>query len=218
VSTESLPPQIPKRSLAPLWIGTGAVFLIVGALWGLLGSASKKSAAPDPASPATAATPAQASPAHVAPLAETPPPPPPPEHAPPPPPRVGSIPAGAPAAPLAPAAKAADVRRDPNCDDPCQGKETAELLGALRAKAGQARSCYERALSNNSALAGKLEVGVRVGANGAACAASVTNDTLGDAAVKSCAVARFRGAKYPKPTGGCLDISVPMNFMPGGSR
>src|SRR5688572_968342 len=119
MSTESLPPQIPKRSLAPLWIATGAVFLIVGTVWGLIGSSSRKGASAEPASPSPAATPAQAAAAPVAAAAEAPPPPP-PEHAPPPPPRVGAIPAGAPAAALAPGAKPADVPRDPNCDDPCR--------------------------------------------------------------------------------------------------
>jgi hypothetical protein len=88
----------------------------------------------------------------------------------------------------------------------------------LRAKAGQARSCYEHALSNDSSLAGKLQVSLRVGADGAACSAAVANDTLGDAAVTSCALARFRGGKYPRPSGGCVDVSVPMNFKPAGSR
>jgi ABC-2 type transport system permease protein len=32
------------------------------------------------------------------------------------------------------------------------------------------------------------------------------------------ALARFRSGKYRKPTGGCVDVSVPMNFMPAGSH
>jgi hypothetical protein len=212
----SLPPEIPKQSLTPVWIGLGALLVIVGAVWALSSRSPAKEPKPEPAA---APAPVAASPA--APVEPTIPPPtspPPPrlEHAPPPPP-AHAIPAGA-AVPAGPASSPVPAQRDPNCDDPCRGKETAELLSSLRAKAGQARSCYERALGNNGALAGKLEVALRVGANGAACSASVANDTLGDAAVKSCALARFRGGRYPKPIGGCVDVSVPMNFMPAGSR
>lgn len=214
MQSPSLPPEIPKHSLLPLWIGAGAVLLVGGALWGLLGgpSAPAQEAQPAPsATPEALAKPAQA------PLAEAadPPPPPPPE-APAPARSVGSIPGELAALPAA--GEGASARRDPSCADPCRGDETPELVSALRIKAGQARSCYERALSNDSSLAGKLEIAVRVGATGTACSASVASDTLGDAAVKSCALARFLGARYPKPGGGCLDISVPMNFMPGGSR
>jgi outer membrane biosynthesis protein TonB len=213
----SLPPEIPKQSLAPLWIGLGVLVVIVGVVWAL----ASRSSEPKPKSePAAAAAPAVApTPTAAEPSAPAPPAPPPPrlEHAPPPPPPAHAIPADA-VVPAGPAPSTAAAQRDPNCDEPCRGKETAELLSSLRAKAGQARSCYERALGNNGALAGKLEVALRVGANGAACSASIANDTLGDAAVKSCALARFRGGKYPKPTGGCVDVSVPMNFMPAGSR
>jgi outer membrane biosynthesis protein TonB len=212
----SLPPEIPKQSLTPVWIGLGAVVVIVGVVWALSSRSPRKEPKPEPA--ATAAPVIAPTPAPEEPSAPSPTPPPPRlEHAPPPPPPAHAIPAGA-AVPAGPAPGAAPARRDPNCDDPCRGKETAELLSSLRAKAGQARSCYERALGNNGALAGKLEVALRVGANGAACSASVASDTLGDAAVKGCALARFRGGRYPKPIGGCVDVSVPMNFMPAGSR
>jgi len=212
----SLPPEIPKQSLAPLWIGVGAAVVILGVVWALSSRSPEKASKPEPAATAAPAVAPAAAP--VEPAAPPPAAPPPPrlEHAPPPPPPAHAIPAEA-AVPAGPAPSSAPVRRDPNCDDPCRGKETAELLSSLRAKAGQARSCYERALANNGALAGKLEVTLRVGANGAACSASVANDTLADAAVKSCALARFRGGRYPKPTGGCVDVSVPMNFMPAGS-
>jgi hypothetical protein len=212
----SLPPEIPKQSLTPVWIGVGAVVVIAGVVWALSSRSPEKVSKLEPA--ATAAPVIAPTPAPVEPSAPPPSPPPPPrlEHAPPPPP-AHVIPAGA-AVPSGPASGAAPARRDPNCDDPCRGKETAELLSSLRAKAGQARSCYERALGNDGALAGKLEVAVRVGANGAACSASVVNDTLGDTAVTSCALARFRGGRYPKPIGGCVNVSVPMNFMPAGSR
>jgi hypothetical protein len=179
-----------------------------------------QSGEPAPKSTATAAPAAVAppAPAPAVPSVPEPPPPPPPE-AEPRQPAIVSIPASGPAPAqreLTP--KAAPAQRDPNCDDPCNGKETPQLLSAIGAKAGQARSCYEKALSNNNALSGRLEVGVRVGRTGAVCSASVAKDGLGDASVTSCVLSRFRGSKYPQPSGGCVDVAVPMNFMPAGSR
>jgi hypothetical protein len=207
----SLPPQIPKQSLAPLLIGVAGV-LVAGALgWMLLAGSTPE--ATEPPAAAAAAVPA----ASVrGPAPEPPPPPPEEELAPAPPPR--AAPGGPKAAKAELSPQAAAVERDPNCDDPCRGKETPALLSALAAKAGQARSCYEKALSNDAALAGKLEVGVRVSPTGEACSAKVGKDTLADAAVTSCVLQRFRAGKYPKPTGGCVTVSVPMNFMPAGSR
>lgn len=106
------------------------------------------------------------------------------------------------------------ARRLTACEGDCVGNATVDLQSALRAKAGQARSCYERALTHNSTLAGSALISVRVGPNGEPCSASVGQDTLGDAAVTNCVVQRFRTGKFPKPAGGCVDVAVPISFVP----
>jgi hypothetical protein len=88
------------------------------------------------------------------------------------------------------------------------------LQSVLRGKAGQARSCYERALTNNSSLSGSVVINVRVGPAGEACSASLGKDTLSDSVVTSCVLQRFRTGPYPKPSGGCVDAEVPINFVP----
>jgi hypothetical protein len=213
--TPSLPPQVPTRSLVPvvLVIAGGLVFVGLLVVWKLTQS-NEPAPEAKKAAPAAAAQPAPA-PA-VAPAPEPPPPPPPEEE--PARPAVANIPAAGPAPAKRELTPRAPVKRDPNCDDPCNGRETPQLLSALGAKAGQARSCYEKALSNNSALAGRLEIGVRVSRTGAVCSASVGKDGLGNASVASCVLSRFRGGTYPQPTGGCVDVAVPLNFMPAGSR
>jgi hypothetical protein len=153
---------------------------------------------PPPAPPPVAQKPVAAPP----PAFEAPPPPPveppPPELLPEPPPEPAK----------------ATTRRDSACEGECTGTETPELLSALGGKGGQARSCYERALTHNSSLTGKLVASVRVGPNGNVCTASASNDTLGDASVTNCVLSRFRSGKFPKPIGGCVDVNVPLSFVP----
>jgi hypothetical protein len=134
------------------------------------------------------------------------PPPPPPEDIPEPP----KPPEPLPVEPEKPAPK-----RNTACDGECNGSATVELQQALRAKGGQMRSCYEKALTHNPSLAGNLVINVRVAPSGEACAASVGTDTLGEPSVSNCIVQRFRSGKFPKPTGGCVDAEVPIKLVPG---
>jgi hypothetical protein len=183
----------------------GRSFLVValialGALGGILIWRSSAS----PPAPTAAPTPPPLPAAPPPPTFE--PPPPPPEDVPEPP----KMPEPLPVEPTKPAPK-----RNTACEGECVGKETPELLSALGARAGQARSCYERALSTNSSLAGTLLVNVRVAPSGDACSAAIGQDNLGDPAVTNCVVQRFRSGKYPKPTGGCVDVAVPIRLVPG---
>ena len=57
-------------------------------------------------------------------------------------------------------------------------------------------------------------VAVKIGAQGNACGASLASDTLGDAAVASCVLQKFRSGTFPAPIGGCVDVQVPINFTP----
>ncbi|MBM4361481.1 MAG: AgmX/PglI C-terminal domain-containing protein, partial [Deltaproteobacteria bacterium] len=100
------------------------------------------------------------------------------------------------------------------CSGACKGNATPALQAALGGAAGSARGCYERALRTNSMLQGKLVVGVRVAPGGGTCNASIVTDTLGDGAVGSCVLQKFRGGTFPAPAGGCVDVQVPISFMP----
>jgi hypothetical protein len=63
-----------------------------------------------------------------------------------------------------------------------------------------------------------LEVAVRVSPAGTVCSAATSVDTLGDPAVASCVLTRFKSGVLPRPTGGCVDASVPINFKPSGAH
>jgi hypothetical protein len=103
------------------------------------------------------------------------------------------------------------------CSGGCTGSADAGLRDALRLRGASAKGCYNKALLSNATLQGKLTVAVRVSPSGTACSASVASDSLGDAAVSSCILQKFRSGAYPKPKGGCVDVQVPLNFVPGSN-
>lgn len=184
--------------------GTGyvvAAVVMFAAMGGLiLWKASQSSAKPEPPPPPPVATPTEA------PVLEAPPPPPPPPEEPK---DAGAEPratgTGATAKAGAPGPNGCGVKE-------CSGTAGADLRGAMQSKAGQARSCYQNALRNDATLSGRLLVGVRVGTNGLACSAGITQDGLQNPQVASCVTRLFQAGKYPPPSGGCVDMAVPMNF------
>lgn len=101
------------------------------------------------------------------------------------------------------------------CNSQCAGTDNPALSSALRAAAGSARGCYERALRTNSMLQGRLKIAVRVAHNGTVCSASLVEDTLHSAEVSSCVLGLFRGKPFPAPSGGsCVDVTIPVSFTP----
>jgi len=99
------------------------------------------------------------------------------------------------------------------CSATCTGQLGMQGQSALRAKGGQARGCYNRALRLNPTLEGKMTVAVKIGATGNVCSASVHNDTLNDPAVATCVAQMFRAGKFPAPTNGCVETEIPLNFV-----
>ncbi|RYG79266.1 hypothetical protein EON77_09395, partial [bacterium] len=64
---------------------------------------------------------------------------------------------------------------DPCAVKSCGGTAGSELESALGVRAKQARRCYEAELKNEPTLKGKINLNVRIGANGTVCAANVTS-------------------------------------------
>ncbi|NUO53763.1 MAG: AgmX/PglI C-terminal domain-containing protein [Polyangiaceae bacterium] len=156
---------------------------------------------------------------------DKPPPPPPPPTAiqadntppapapPPPPPPPVTATASASAEPVATGTGGPKGPPGPGACSNCgQGKSNSSLDSALRAAAGSARGCYNRALQKNAGAAGKLTVNVQVGPSGAVCGASISNDTVGSGEVSTCVLQRFQGKSFPKPDSGCVSVAIPMSF------
>ncbi len=98
----------------------------------------------------------------------------------------------------------------------CRGNASSDVQAALQNRARQTRrSCYESALAQDESLKGHIEIDVRVGTNGQVCSASVGSNDMGSPAVASCVANMFRSTHLPSPTGGCVDVKVPIAFVPG---
>lgn len=96
----------------------------------------------------------------------------------------------------------------------CSGDVKPELVSALSSKAAQSRRCYEKLLSSKPSAQGSYLVSLRVNAKGKVERARLVTDEVGDPAMASCVLERFRSATYPKPRGGCADVNVPLRYEP----
>jgi TonB family protein len=192
-------PESISPSMRPPPTSGGGVYVVVALalLVAIIGVVYWKLKGSD--APATAVT---APPVVTAPpnLAEPPPPPPPVEEP------VAAVDAGAP--------RVVTATGGPCQVAKCGGAINNALSSAVSARAGAARPCYERALRVNSNLQGKLTVSVRVDPQGNVCSASISQDAVHSPEVSNCVTGMFRSAKFPPPTGGCMDVNIPLNFTP----
>ena len=97
----------------------------------------------------------------------------------------------------------------------CSGASTSDIELALAFRAKQSHRCYDNALAQDPTLRGKISIAVRIGSNGTACSASVASNELASApGVANCVLNNFRGQAFPSPKGGCVDVKIPINFVP----
>ena len=97
---------------------------------------------------------------------------------------------------------------------PCSGDATPAIVSALHAKGAQTRSCYEHALRQNSMLAGRMSVQLTINQSGQVCSSNVASNELGDPSVANCVLQMMRGATFPAPAKGCVQVALPLNFTP----
>lgn len=83
----------------------------------------------------------------------------------------------------------------------------------IRSQLGQIRYCYERQLSAQPDLYGKVLVKFTIGSTGAVVASQIGSTTLNSSMVEGCIVRRVAGWKFPEPTGGTqVMVSYPFLF------
>ncbi len=99
------------------------------------------------------------------------------------------------------------------------------ILGALdkslidaviKRNMSQIRYCYQRELTKNPALGGKITVKFVIAKDGTVSSATTKTTTMNNSAVESCINGRFMRFQFPEPKGGGIVIvSYPFIFSPG---
>jgi hypothetical protein len=96
----------------------------------------------------------------------------------------------------------------------CAGSASAGLIEAVRGRAAQARSCYEKSLSKTPTLGGRMLLNLRIAHDGASCPFGVAqNELSGSSTLMPCLRAVLE-THYPRPTGGCVELNLPLKFVP----
>ena len=93
------------------------------------------------------------------------------------------------------------------------GLEKDVIAGVIKEHLGQIRYCYERELSANPKLSGKLKVKFVINGDGGVETQSVAETTLNSAKAEECILRRIATWKFPKPQGGVkVMVSYPFLF------
>jgi hypothetical protein len=90
-----------------------------------------------------------------------------------------------------------------------------EVIGRIiRRSWSQIKFCYERELTRNPNLYGKITTFFTIAATGAVAEASVKETTMNDANVENCIVRVIQRLRFPKvPGGGTVDVTYPFLFQ-----
>ena len=93
------------------------------------------------------------------------------------------------------------------------GLDRDAIAEVIKRNLGQIRYCYERQLSSNPDLYGKVLVKFTIGAAGDVSSQKIDNSTLKSDMVEGCILRRMAGWKFPLPKGGTqVRVSYPFLF------
>ena len=82
----------------------------------------------------------------------------------------------------------------------------------LKRNMSQIRYCYQRELTNNPKLTGKIVVKFTIAADGTVSRAGIKSSSMGSKNVENCITGRFKRLKFPQPRGGIVIVSYPFIF------
>jgi len=86
----------------------------------------------------------------------------------------------------------------------------------VKRRMNQIRYCYQREITSDPNIAGKVVVKFVVAGDGTVSSASIESSTMGNTAVESCVTSRFLRMMFPEPKGGgIVVVSYAFLFSPG---
>ena len=94
--------------------------------------------------------------------------------------------------------------------DAGKGRLDKELIRrVIRQHIMEVRTCYERELSKNPKLGGRVLIHFIIGTGGEVTKSEVESSTLGNTVVEECIAAAVRSWSFPKPQGGVVSVTYP---------
>jgi hypothetical protein len=84
----------------------------------------------------------------------------------------------------------------------------------VRQRMGRIRLCYDRGLTTNPKLEGRVAVRYVIGRDGSTTSVASGGSDMPDPAVVSCVLEAFRGLTYPQPEAGIVTVVYPIVFSP----
>jgi serine/threonine-protein kinase len=94
--------------------------------------------------------------------------------------------------------------------------EREDIQKVVRGQFSALRACYEPVLARAPNAEGKVAIAFEIDPVGDIFFARVEEGTLPDAAAQKCVLERFRGLRFPPPSGGQASVVYPISFSPGG--
>jgi hypothetical protein len=88
------------------------------------------------------------------------------------------------------------------------------VVRIVRQRISQLRTCYDVGLKTDKALQGNVTIGFVVTRAGKVRGAQVASKTVTNGAVAACMMHQFALLTFPKPTGGEVTISYPIDVVP----
>ena len=89
------------------------------------------------------------------------------------------------------------------------------ISGVVQRRLGAIKSCYERELKGNPALAGKIVLQFTIQESGRVGDVKIVSDSTGEPNVAKCMVTQISHFRFPSPQGGSVTASYPFVLQPG---
>lgn len=115
--------------------------------------------------------------------------------------------------------KPAAVSQPPTTATAVQGElDPAMVARYIRSQLVRVKACWELSLRTNPTLSGRIVMHWTVDLDGVPRQVGVESSTMQPSAVPGCLRTLIEGWRFPKPTGGSVEVSFPFVFQPyGGS-
>jgi hypothetical protein len=96
----------------------------------------------------------------------------------------------------------------------CHGTATQDLRDEITSRGKSTGPCYQQFLDARGGGAGRMLAAFDVSQTGTVTRAVIVRDELRDQALSSCVLETLKATFQHPPTGGCVNVSIPLNFQP----